>query len=121
MCDPDRDCRLPTLNFVKMSVLINFAMFPTSQGESVSCYVARIVDYIASCGFPYQFTSMSTTVETATVAQALGIVQGCYDLLEPDCNRVYATMTMDVRKDHKDCLAAKVGSVEAKVGHSLSK
>jgi len=96
-------------------------MFPTSQGESVSPYVARIVDHIASCGFPYQFTSMSTIVETHTVAQALEIVKGCYDLLEPDCNRVYATFTMDVRKDHEGCMKAKVEAVETRTGQDFSK
>lgn len=91
-----------------MSVLIQFAMFPTDKGESVSPYVGKILDVIKESGFKYQLNAMSTLIETETVEQALAIVAGCYNVLKPDCNRVYTTMTMDVRQDHENCMENKV-------------
>lgn len=93
-----------------MSVLIQFAMFPTDKGESVSPYVGRLWDVIKASGFPYQTNAMSTAVETETVEEALGVVADCYNALKPDCNRVYATFTMDVRQDHSNCMENKVKS-----------
>lgn len=91
-----------------MSVLIQFAMFPTDKGESVSPYVGKILDVIKKSGFKYQLNAMSTAIETTTAEEALAIVSDCYNVLKPDCNRVYTTMTMDVRQDHENCMENKV-------------
>ena len=45
-----------------MSVIMNFAMFPTDKGISVSPYVAKIVECIRTKGFIAQLTSMGTIV-----------------------------------------------------------
>ena len=47
-----------------MSVLIEFAMFPTDKGESVSQYVSQVIKMIRESGFPYQLTAMGTIFET---------------------------------------------------------
>ena len=45
---------------------------------------------------------MATIVETKEMSQALEVVQMCYDKLEElECNRVYSSMTFDIRKGHK--------------------
>ncbi len=36
-----------------MSVLMEFAIFPTDKGESVSAYVARAIHIIKQSGHPY--------------------------------------------------------------------
>lgn len=101
---------LPKKGEKDMSVLIQFAMFPTDKGESVSPYVGRIWDVIRAAGFRYEPNAMSTAVETDTVEQALKVVADCYNALKPDCNRVYTTFTMDVRQDHENCMENKVRS-----------
>ena len=58
-----------------MSVLLEFAMFPTDQGESVSAYVSRVIEMIRETGIPYQLTPMGTILETETLEQALAVVQ----------------------------------------------
>ncbi len=61
-----------------MSVLLEFAMFPTSgecrDGASVSHQVAKIIDMIDQSGLPYQLTPMGTIVETESVKDALRVV-----------------------------------------------
>ncbi len=100
-----------------MSVLLNMAMFPTDHGESKSKYVSEVIKVIRDCGYPYQLTPMATIVETKEMSQALEVVQMCYDKLEElECNRVYSSMTFDIRKGHKNRLKGKVASIESKIG-----
>ncbi|UMB61023.1 MTH1187 family thiamine-binding protein [Lutibacter sp. A80] len=99
-----------------MSVLLEFAMFPMDKGESVSQYVSKLINMIRESGVKYQLTPMGTIIETETMPEALAIVQQSYDVLEPDCDRVYSTMTIDVRKGKSNCLTGKVKSVEKLIG-----
>ena len=103
-----------------MSVLFEFAMFPTDKGESVSSYVSRILKMIDESDFPYRLTPMGTVVEVDTMDQALDILKKAYGVLEQDCGRVYSTVKFDIRKGKKGRLEQKVASVEEKVGKKLS-
>lgn len=98
-----------------MSVLVNFAMFPTDKGASVSSYVARIEKAIRGCGFPSQLTPMSTIVETETLAEALSVIQAAHDAVSDSCDRLYISATVDVRKGKRDRMKAKIESVERKI------
>ncbi len=100
-----------------MSVLLQMAMFPTDHGESKSEHVAQVIKVIRDCGYPYQLTPMATIIETDKMSEALEVIQKCYDLLDRlDCNRVYSTITFDIRKGHKNRLTGKVKSIENKIG-----
>jgi uncharacterized protein (TIGR00106 family) len=100
-----------------MSVLMEFAMFPTSKtGNSSSPYVSRIIEMIRDSGFSYQLTAMGTIVETYTIEEALSLVQKAYSTLEPDCERVYSTVKFDIRKGRTNGLQQKIESVESKIG-----
>jgi len=103
-----------------MSVLIEFAMFPTDKGESVSEYVGRILNVIDEEGHPYTLTAMGTIIEVEKLDDALKIVKKAYTQLEKDCNRVYSTIKLDIRKGAMGRLTQKVVSVEKKVGKKLS-
>lgn len=100
-----------------MSVLLNMAMFPTDQTESKSEYVAEVIKVIRDSGFSYQLTSMATIIETEKISEALNIVQKCYEKLEElGCNRVYSTLTFDIRKGKENRIKTKIESVEKKIG-----
>ena len=75
-----------------MSVLMQFAMFPTDKGASASLYVSRVIAMLRASGKPYQLTAMGTLVETETLEEAQALVLKAYALLEDDCNRVYCTV-----------------------------
>ncbi len=104
-----------------MSVLVEFAMFPTDKGESVSTYVARIIKMIDESGIPYKLTPMGTVFETETMGEALKVIEKAYSLLEPDCNRVYSVVKFDIRKGKGNRLVQKIKSVESKIGKEVSK
>jgi len=104
-----------------MSVLIEFAMFPTDKGESVSAYVSRIIKMIDESGIPYKLTPMGTVFETETMEEALDIINKAYKQLEKDCNRVYSVVKFDIRKGKSNRLVQKIQSVEKKLGKQVSK
>ena len=99
-----------------MSVLVNFAMFPTDKGPSVSEHVSKVIAMIDKSGVTYKLTAMSTIIETETLAEALAIVQKAYDILEPYSERVYSTMNLDIRKEKSGRLKQKIQSIENKIG-----
>jgi len=103
-----------------MSVLMEFAMFPTDKGESISEYVSRILKIIDEEGHPYTLTAMGTIVEVDKLDDAMKIVKKAYEQLERDCNRVYSTIKLDVRKGKGGRLKQKIESVEKKVGRKLT-
>jgi uncharacterized protein (TIGR00106 family) len=98
-----------------MSVLLEFAMFPTDKSESVSIYVSRIIKHLDNSGTKYQLTSMGTIVETETLEQALEIIKESYYLLEKDCNRVYSSFKIDIRKNETNRIQKKIDSVRGKI------
>ncbi|MEZ0323891.1 MAG: MTH1187 family thiamine-binding protein [Hydrogenothermaceae bacterium] len=104
-----------------MSFLVEFAMFPTDKGESVSPYVSRIIDMIDKSGVPYKLTPMGTVFEVETMDEALDIINRAYKQLEPDCNRVYTVIKMDIRKGKSGRLDGKIKSVEKRLGKEISK
>ncbi|MCF6280778.1 MAG: MTH1187 family thiamine-binding protein [Candidatus Polarisedimenticolaceae bacterium] len=100
-----------------MSVLLEFSMFPTDSGESKSAYVSQVIKMIDQSGVNYQLTAMGTLIETATVAEALAVVQKAYETLEAQgCNRVYSSLKFDIRKGKENRLTNKIASVEEKIG-----
>lgn len=99
-----------------MSVLMNFAIFPTDKGDSVSQYVSEVIRYIKESGVSYKLNSMGTTIETATMEEALAIVNGAYKILDIHSSRIYCNLTMDIRKDKDNRIDQKIASVEANIG-----
>ncbi len=101
---------------ITMSVLMEFAMFPTDKGDSVSQYVSRIIKMISESGAAYKLTAMGTIVETDTMDQALEILSKAHKELEIDSNRIYSSVKFDIRKGKDNRLEQKIKSIEGKIG-----
>jgi uncharacterized protein (TIGR00106 family) len=99
--------------------MLEFAMFPTDKGESVSKYVGRIIKAIDESGVSYKLTPMGTIAEVETIAEALAIIDSSYSELEPDCARVYSSIKLDIRKGKDGRLQQKIESVEKKIGKKV--
>jgi uncharacterized protein (TIGR00106 family) len=104
-----------------MSVLLEFSMFPTDKGESVSAYVSRIIEMISQSGVSYQLTPMGTIIECEQIDEALEIVKKAYECLEKDCNRIYSSLKFDIRKGQKKRLFSKIKSIEERLGFEVQK
>lgn len=104
------------------SVLLEFAMFPTSaecrEGASVSEYVSRIVDVIDKSGVAYQLTPMGTIIECSSMREALDVIEKAYTCLS-ECERVYSSLKFDIRHGKSDRLKTKIDSVQNKLGREV--
>lgn len=102
-----------------MSVLLEFSMFPTDKGESVSEYVSRIIDKIDRSGVSYTLTPMGTVVECADMDEALRVIKESYECLSDDCSRIYSSLKFDIRKGKEGRLKGKIASVEKRLDRSI--
>ena len=100
-----------------MSVLMEFSIFPTDQGESVSEHVSEVIRMIKESGVDYRLTPMGTVIETDQPAEALAVVEKAATILqERDCRRIYAAIKLDIRVDKSGRLEQKIRSVEQRIG-----
>jgi uncharacterized protein (TIGR00106 family) len=100
-------------------VMLEFTMFPTTQGESKSPYVARILDIIDKSGLTYQLTPMSTIIE-GEWNEVMGVVTRCFEALQPDCPRINTQIKIDYRAGSESRMKSKIASVEQHLGRTLS-
>lgn len=99
-----------------MSVLLEFSMFPTDQGESVGKYVARLVEIVHASGLSYRLGAMGTTVEGHS-EQVFDVVKRCLADLQRDTHRVAAFIKLDWRAGRDSGLQGKVESVRKRMAH----
>lgn len=101
-------------------VLMEFSMFPLGKGDSLSPYVARILDVVDTSGLDYRLTAMGTLVE-GDIVPVLDVVRRCLEVLAQDCDRISCSVKLDYRKGQSGRLDSKVKSVEAQLGRKLKK
>src|SRR5205809_3207415 len=101
-------------------VLLDFSMSPLGKGESVSPYVARCLEVVAGSGLDYRLHAMGTTLE-GELDQVLAVVRRCFEVLEPDCNRISCSIKIDYRKGAAGRLQSKVEKVQTLVGRPLNR
>ena len=99
-------------------VLLEFAMAPTGQGESLSAHVARVLDVIDKSGVAYQLTPMGTILE-GDWERVMGVVTACFRALEPDCPRIGLNLKVDYRAGPESRLRSKIAKVEERLGRKL--
>ena len=100
-----------------MSVLMEFSIFPTDQGESVSAHVGEVIRMIRESGVNYRLTPMGTVIETDQLAEALALVEKAGAILQArDCRRIYSAIKLDIRVGQGARLEQKIRSVEQKIG-----
>jgi uncharacterized protein (TIGR00106 family) len=96
------------------------SIVPLGQGESVSQYVAQCVDIVDRCGLTYELHAMGTIVE-GELAEVLSVMQQCIEQVARSSNRVTCSAKLDYRQGASGRLAAKVASVEQKLGRAVKK
>ena len=100
-------------------VLLEFSMFPTTQGESKSRYVARILDLIDKSGVRYQLTPMGTILE-GEWDEVMGVVTACFEALKTDCPRISTQLKIDYRAGTERRMQSKIAAVESHLDRKLS-
>ena len=99
-----------------MSVLVDLSIFPVGRDEHLSAYVAPVVQLIANSGHRHQLTAMGTLIETDKLSEAMTLIERAHELLvDAGCERVYATVKLDIRSGPLGRLEQKTASIEARL------
>ena len=99
-------------------VLLEFSMYPTDKGESVSQYVARSLEIIDASGLPYRLGPMGTTLE-GEYDEVMAVVRRCFERMSQDCGRVACQVKLDYRRGPAGRLDAKVDKLKRVTGRDL--
>ena len=100
-------------------VLLEFSLYPTDKGESVSDYVKRNLEIIDDSGLPYRLGPMGTTLE-GEYDEVMAVVKKCFDRMSEDCGRVACQIKIDYRQGRTGRLDAKVQTLKDKTGRDLA-
>jgi len=78
-------------------IIAEFAIFPTSEGVSVSKYVKEVIKVIESSGLKHETGGMSTTIEAPDMDTLFKVIKKCHEVLvKMGAKRIH----MDLRIDH---------------------
>lgn len=99
-------------------VLLEFSMFPTDKGASVSDYVGRSLEIIDDSGLPYRLGPMGTCLE-GEWDEVMAVVCRCFERMQQDCDRIAVNLKVDYRKGRSGRLDSKVATVRRKTGRDL--
>ena len=99
-----------------MNVVMEFAMFPTDKGISVSEYVSQVIEMVKNSGHPYKLTAMGTIIETPDMDSATTVLNKAQKILEPHSERIYCTASFDIKKSNMGRLEQKIQSIENHIG-----
>jgi len=101
-------------------MLIQFSIFPTGGGDSVSGEVSKVIDIIDKSGLNYKTSSMSTVIE-GEWDEIMTVINECRLKLREKNGRVYMVLTMDDRRGAKDRIYGKIESIEKKLNREIQK
>ena len=99
-------------------VLLEFSMYPTDKGASVSDYVKRSLEIIDDSGLPYRLGPMGTCLE-GEWPEVMAVVTRCFERMQADCGRIAVNIKVDYRVGGAGRLDSKVESVRRKTGRDL--
>ena len=96
-------------------VIANLAIFPTSEGASVSRYVKKVIQIIQESGLNYQTGGMSTTIEAPDLKSLFEVIEKAHNtLIDQGVKRIHMDLQIDHRLDKNASIASKLKSLNEK-------
>lgn len=99
-------------------MIAEFSITPVGRGESVSKYVARVLDIVDRSGIPYRLNPMGTVVQ-GEFDEVMNLICRCHKAVAKDCRRVSTLIKIDDRKGRRNGLQEKIRRVERVLGRDL--
>ena len=99
-------------------MIVEFTISPIGVGESLSEYVAQVIDIVDKSGLPYLLTPMGTIVE-GEWDEVMELIKRCHHRMLELAPRVATRIYIDDRPGRKGLLEYKTRSVEEKLGRAI--
>lgn len=104
-----------------MSFMAFVSMTPLGKGESVSKYVAKVIDVIDTSGLSYTMSPMGTIVEGESWDEVMDVLKKGFEQMKQECSRISVAIKVDYREGKTGRLKTKIESLEEKLGKNLPK
>ena len=90
-------------------IIAEFAIFPTSEGVSVSKYVKEAIKVIESSGLKHETGGMSTTIESPDLNTLFKVIEKCHDaIVKMGAQRIHIDLRVDQRLDVEASIESKL-------------
>ena len=101
-------------------VLLEFTISPFDKGESLSEYVARILDIVDKSCVEYRLTPMGTILE-GEYDEVMNVVKDCFNELQKDCKRISLSLKIDYRQGNNSRMKSKIDKIETILNRKLKR
>ncbi len=90
-------------------IIAELAIFPTSEGVSVSKYVKEAIKVIESSGLKHETGGMSTTIEAPDLDTLFKIIEKCHAaMVKMGAQRIHIDLRVDHRLDVEASIESKL-------------
>jgi uncharacterized protein (TIGR00106 family) len=93
-------------------IIASLAIFPTSEGASVSKYVKEVIKIIENSGLKSYTGGMSTTIEAPDLKSLFDVIEKTHKkLVDMDVKRIHVDLHIDHRLDKDSSVDKKLRSI----------
>lgn len=93
-------------------IIASLAIFPTSEGASVSRYVKEVIKIIEDSGLQNATGGMNTTIEAPDLPSLFDVIEACHQkLVDMGAQRIHIDLNVDHRLDKKASILSKLKAV----------
>jgi len=93
-------------------IIANFAIFPTSEGVSVSKYVKEAIRVIEGSGLKNETGEMSTVIEAPDLETLFKVIEKAHEaMVKMGARRIHIDLNVDHRLDSDATIDSKLKSI----------
>ena len=94
-------------------IIAGLAIFPTSEGASVSKFVKEVIRVIENSGLKAQTGGMSTTIEAPDLKSLFEVIEKAHTvLMEMGVKRIHVDLHIDHRLDKDASIESKLKALK---------
>jgi uncharacterized protein (TIGR00106 family) len=96
-------------------IIAELAIFPTSEGVSVSKYVKEVIKVIESSGLNHETGGMATSIEAPDLDTLFKVIEKAHEaLVKMGARRIHIDLRIDHRLDKDATIQSKLKALEKK-------
>ena len=94
-------------------IIASLAIFPTSEGASVSRFVKEALRIIDGSGLHYRTGGMNTTIEAPDLDTLFKVIRRAHEaMIKMGAKRIHIDLNVDHRLDRESSIASKLKSLK---------
>jgi uncharacterized protein (TIGR00106 family) len=94
-------------------IIASLAIFPTSEGASVSRYVKEAIKVIEDSGLKSMTGGMNTTIESPDISTLFEVIQKAHNkIVDMGAQRIHIDLNVDHRLDKEASIQSKLQAID---------